>query len=112
MLFRSGLFKSGQTNAIHAGMNYNFSHDILGYDIGYWTKSGRLGLTYGINFNYRTNFSLSSIGLSPVIGFNFFQFHLETGYSFYNRSVQSIPANQLFVGVRYTLMRDRKLKVN
>ena len=57
------------TNSFHGGLNYNLFNNVLGYEAGYWYKQGRLNLTYGLNFIYRTNYHLNAVGFSPVIGF-------------------------------------------
>ena len=53
------------------GFNYNFKYKVLGYDAGYWIKPHRVGLTYGANLVFRTNFDQSKIGVAPVVGFKF-----------------------------------------
>lgn len=107
-----GIFRGGQTHALHLGMNYNVRHSIVGYDLGYWTKSGALGWTFGGNINYRTDFVTGGFGISPVIGFSFMQFHIETGYTFYAEDIKQLPVNSLFIGIRLVLIRDRKISID
>lgn len=107
-----GLFRSGQTHAIHTGLNYNLGNAIMGYDLGYWTKSGAFGLTYGGTLNYRSDFTKGGFGVTPVVGFKWMQFHVETGYSFYSSAAKTMHVNKLFIGIRFVLVRDRKVSLN
>ena len=71
--------KNPQTHAAHFGFNYNFKYNILGYDMGYWFKTERLGLTYGGNIFMRTNFDKTRVGFAPVIGYKIWLLHFQTG---------------------------------
>ena len=97
------------TNALHVGMNYNFKYNVIGYDFGYWCKTGRLNLTYGANICYRSNFTHSQVGIAPVIGFKFTQFHLQTGYNFLSYSPVAIKTNTLFISLRFVLINNRNV---
>ena len=48
--------RNPHTHAAHLGFNYNFKYNILGYDMGYWFKTQRLGLTYGGNIFFSHQF--------------------------------------------------------
>ena len=95
------------TNALHVGFNYNFKYNILGYDMGYWFKTGRLNLTYGANLVYRTDFTYDKIGFAPVLGFKFTQFHLQTGYHFLTPTHPSINTNKFFVSLKFVFINNR-----
>ena len=97
------------TNAVHLGFNYNFKYNILGYDVGYWFKTGRLNLTYGANLIYRTNFTYDKIGIAPVLGFKFTQIHLQTGYHFMTPNFPRINTNTFFVSLRFVLVNNRNI---
>ena len=99
------------TNAIHLGFNYNFKYNVLGYDLGYWFKKGRLDLTYGVNLNYRTDFTHNRVGLSPVIGYKILQFHLQTGYHFLTPSPNFTETNTFFISLHWVLIKNRDVKV-
>ncbi len=99
------------TNAVHMGFNYNFRYNVLGYDVGYWFKRGRLNLTYGINLNYRTDFTYDRFGFSPVLGYKLFQFHLQTGYHFLTRSGDFTQTNSFFISLHWVLIQDRDLNI-
>jgi len=100
------------TNAVHMGFTYNFLRNVLGYDVGYWFKTGRLNLTYGANLIYRTDFTYNKIGFAPVIGFKFTQFHLQTGYHFMAPYLPSIQTNTFFVSLRFVFINNRKFDFN
>lgn len=104
-------FRSPKTHAAHMGFNYNFKCNVLGYDIGYWLKPHRIGLTYGANIFYRTDFISSGLGLAPVIGFKFMWFHLQTGCHFMSRPKSGFETNTFFISLRAGLINDRDVKI-
>lgn len=93
-------------HAAHAGFNYNFKHNVLGYDMGYWFKPHRIGLTYGANIFYRTDFTSDRLGIAPVIGFKFWFAHLQTGFHFMNRP-SDFATNTFFVSLRLSIINER-----
>lgn len=95
------------THAGHMGFNYNFRYNVLGYDIGYWAKPHRFGLTYGGNLVFRTNFTESRIGIAPVIGFKFWLLHLQTGYHFLPNLPVDFETNKFFISLRLGIVNDR-----
>lgn len=99
------------THAAHMGFNYNFKYNVLGYDAGYWFKTGRLNLTYGGNLVFRTDFTHNRLGFAPVIGFKFMQFHLQTGYTFLTKSPNFTETNTFFVALRFVLINNRDLDI-
>ena len=97
-------------HAVNAGFNYNFKHNILGYDMGYWVKPHRIALTYGANLVFRTNFDTHLIGVAPVIGFKFWMLHLQTGYHFLpKRPERGFETNTFFISLRIGLANERKV---
>lgn len=97
-----------KTYSVNAGMNYNFQDNVLGYDTGFWFKTGRLNLTYGAHVCYRTDFTRGEVGFAPIIGFKFAQFHLQTGYNFLSNSSTYIRTNTLFISLRFVMINRRK----
>jgi hypothetical protein len=97
------------THAMHMGFNYNFFKNVLGYDVGYWLKMGRVNLTYGVNFAYRTDFNQSRIGITPVVGYKFWQLHLQTGVHLLSRSNPTFPTNILFISLRFVIVNQRDI---
>lgn len=104
-------WKKPKTHALRLGANYNFLENVLGYDVGYWFKLGRLDLTYGANIVCRTDFDHYRFGIAPVIGYKLQQFHLQTGYHFLTDSQYIFPTNTLFVSLRYVLINESKWNV-
>jgi len=95
------------THSVHFGFNYNFPHNLLGYDLGYWYKAGRLNVTYGANIIFRTNYTQDAIGISPVIGYKIGQLHMQTGYNFLSRKPTNFPCNTFFMTLRFVLVQYR-----
>lgn len=99
-------------HAAHAGFNYNFKYNMLGYDMGYWYKPNRIGLTYGANLFFRTNFNDTRAGIAPVIGFKFALLHLQTGYHFMSRLPDNFETNRFFISLRIGIINDREIDFN
>ena len=97
-----------KTFSLNAGMNYNFQDNVLGYDTGFWFKTGRLNLTYGAAICYRTDFTRGEIGFAPIIGFKLAQFHLQTGCNFFAHPVSYVKTNTFFISLRFVLINRRK----
>ena len=95
------------THAAHFGFNYNFDKNVLGYDVGYWFKEGRLDLTYGVNGIFRTDYKSSAIGFAPVFGFKFTQLHIQTGYNFLTPTKELMPVNRFFISIRFVFIKNR-----
>jgi hypothetical protein len=104
--------RNAETQALHTGFNYALSNHVLGYEIGYWTKQSRLALTYGLHFDFRTNFDQSRVGFSPVIGYKISLLHLQTGYTFLTPSALFTETNRFFIRLRLTLINDRSIEFN
>jgi hypothetical protein len=100
------------THAAHFGFNYNLYHNVLGYDMGYWMKKGRLNLTYGANLIYRTDYSRSTLGFTPLIGFKFSQLHLQTGYNFLTTSTPPKAVNGFFISLRFVFIQNTNLDID
>ncbi len=95
------------TYSLHFGFNYNFSNNLLGYDLGYWYKAGRFNLTYGVNAIFRTDYTNNAIGFAPVVGYKVGQLHLQTGYNFLSRTNPHFPCNSFFMTIRFVLVQYR-----
>jgi hypothetical protein len=103
--------KSALTHGVHTGFNYNFNYHILGYDLGYWVKPSRFGLTYGGNLLLRTDFSVNKFGFAPCVGYKIFGFHLQTGYQFLTRPKDLQGVNNFFLSLRFVLINHRDTKI-
>lgn len=95
------------THAAHLGFNYNFKYNMLGYDMGYWYRPHRIGLTYGGNLFMRTNFDNTRVGIAPVIGYKIWLLHFQTGYHFMGRLPENFETNRFFVSLRIGIINDR-----
>lgn len=95
------------THSLHVGFNYNFSNNLLGYDLGYWYKAGRLNLTYGVNALFRTDYVENAVGIAPVIGYKLGQIHMQTGYNFLTKVSPTFPCNTFFMTIRLVLVKHR-----
>lgn len=100
------------TQAAHFGFNYNLYHNVLGYDLGYWMKRGRFNLSYGANLIYRTDYTRSALGFTPLIGFKLSQLHFQTGYNFLMTYVPPNAVNGFFVSLRFVFIQNRNLDIN
>ena len=103
---------SKKTHALHGGFNYNFKYNVLGYDIAYWYRGSRVGLTWGGNVCVRTDFSNTRVGIVPTVGYKVWQFHLQTGYHFLTpiTDANEFETNGLFVSLRFVLINDREFE--
>src|SRR5690554_8017428 len=70
------------TNSFHARLEYNIPNHVLGLNAGYFHKPSRVDLTYGVDVALRSNFNEERYGISPVLGYKLFGFHLRVGYMF------------------------------
>ncbi len=100
------------THAAHFGFNYNLFHNVLGYDLGYWMKSGRFNLSYGANLIYRTDYNRSTLGFTPLIGFKFSQLHLQTGYNFLITASPPKAVNGFFVSLRFVFIQKTIIDID
>jgi hypothetical protein len=107
MQFKKIKLVKPRTQAIHTGINYNFTQNVLGYDAGYWVKFGRFNFTYGGNVIMRTDFKQTSVGFAPVIGFKLTQLHIQTGYNFLTPSSTVKLTNNYFVALRFVFINKR-----
>lgn len=99
------------TIAVNANLEYNFTHNVLGYNAAAWFKVGRVNLTYGVNLNYITDFDNTKMGLGPQIGFRLLGFHLVNGYNFLFGSENLKANNTFYIGLRYYFPLDAKTRV-
>ncbi|MGK7391364.1 MAG: hypothetical protein ACNS60_13495 [Candidatus Cyclobacteriaceae bacterium M2_1C_046] len=102
--------KNARTLAANVNMEYNFGNNILGYNAAGWIKKGRVNLTYGVNFNYVTDFTYTRYGMGPQIGFRLLGFHIVNGYNFLLGDEELDRVNKFYVGLRYYFPLDKKTK--
>ena len=103
--------KKPKTHALNLGFNYDFTNNVLGYDIGYWYKSSNVGMTFGSSILLRSDFTHTQLGFTPIIGYKFWQLHAQTGYQFLLKtSSNSFETNKLFISLRFVLINNTKIK--
>ena len=103
--------KKPKTHALTLGFNYDFTNNVLGYDIGYWYKSSNVGMTFGSSILLRSDFTHTQLGFTPIIGYKFWQLHAQTGYQFLLKtSSNSFETNKLFISLRFVLINNTKIK--
>jgi len=102
--------KNPIVHAAHMGFNYNFRHAVLGYDLGYWVRPHRFGLTYGGNLFFRSDFTHNKVGIAPVIGYKIWFVHIQTGYHVMANPNQ-FETNTLFVSIRIGIINDRDISI-
>ena len=106
------------TTAVHHGFNasYDFSrlNPILGYDIGFWSRTGNFDLTYGLSAAVRTDLKQLRFGVCPSVGIKVWQLHVQTGMyvlaPFYALDNTSFNSNTFFISARFLLVRNKKTK--
>nr|WP_299202212.1 hypothetical protein [uncultured Brumimicrobium sp.] len=101
-----------KTNSFHVGLEYNIPNNVLGLNAGYFHKPSRVDLTYGVDVALRSNFNEERYGISPVLGYKLFGFHLRVGYMFLTPSKTFTETNQLFINLRFILVNNRKMQLN
>jgi hypothetical protein len=101
---------TAETHAMHMGFNYNFRYKVLGYDVGYWWKPSRLGLTYGANLFLRSDFDRTKVGIAPLVGYKIWLVHLQTGYHFMPRA-NEFETNTFFISLRLGIINDRDFQL-
>ncbi len=98
-----------KTTAIFGGLNYNIFNGVIGEDLGIWKKLGLMGITYGISFNHRTNFTFHKIGFSPMIGLKLGKFHSHFGYQFLFPDGTVNGVNEFYICLRYKVWSNKKI---
>jgi hypothetical protein len=104
--------KKPKTNAAHLGLGYNIPNNALQINGGYWHKPSRFDLTYGADICLRSDFDTERFGISPVIGYKVFGFHIRAGYMFLTPSTSFIETNTLFINLRFILVNRRNFNWN
>lgn len=109
-------FLKNNTTALHHGFNitYDFNrfNPVLGYDLGFWHRTGNFDLTYGLNAAVRTDLRSMRFGVCPTIGIKVWQLHVQTGmyllaplYAFNDKTFNS---NTFFISARFLLVQNKK----
>lgn len=101
-----------RTNALHAGVNYNFLNNVIGYEFGYYNRIGRINFSYGMNVAYYSDFTHSRVALVPVIGYKLYGFHLQAGVNILSPLPQFKEVNTMFLSLRFFILNKRNVSFN
>ena len=112
LMFKKITLLHANTHGFHMGMNFAWEEPGLGFETGYWYKKSRLNMTFGGSLILRTNFDETRFGVSPMMGYRLFGFHLQAGYHFLTPSTTFTNTNRFFIRLRFTLVTDRKMGVD
>lgn len=104
--------KDPWTIAVNGTVQYNLQNNILAYKMGSWFKLGRTDLSLGANAGFFTDFGENRFAIGPEIGFKLVGFHVYTGGNFQLHPDPLDTINTFYVGIRYFLISDRKVKFN
>ena len=111
-------FVHSNTTAVHHGFNASFDfsrlNPILGYDIGFWSRTGNFDLTYGFSAAIRTDLKQLRFGVCPSVGIKVWQLHVQTGMyvlaPFYALDNTTFNSNTFFISARFLLVKHKKTK--
>ena len=114
---REGLVRSN-TMALHHGFNASFDfsrfNPILGYDLGFWRRTGNFDLTYGLSAAVRTDLKQLRFGVCPSVGIKVWQLHVQTGMyimaPFYALDNTTFNTNTFYISARFLLVKHKKTK--
>ena len=95
------------TIAWNSLLEYSWDANALGLKFGSWYKTGRMGLTYGLNALGTSNFTKYNFGIAPQIGFKIIGFHAMASYNLFAIQKNTFNYNTLHISIRYYISRDR-----
>ena len=112
LMFKTISLRKASVHGLHFGFNYGWEEPAMGFETGYWYKQGSLNMSFGASLVVRTNFDETRYGVSPMIGYRLFGFHLQAGYHFLTPAVEFTNTNTFFIRLRFTLVTDRKWDID
>lgn len=99
------------THSFSVGTSFNFLQHALGFELGYYNKTGRANFTYGVKALYYTDIIHHRMGISPTIGYKLYGFHLQAGVNLLTLNQNFHEVNGLYLSLRFFLMKHRNVKV-
>ena len=99
-----------RTHAVFYELDYNFKYSIMGGQVGYWYKGGRVNLIYGARVSWRSDFIYHRFGISPTIGYKILQADLQLGYHFMPPDKNLKDVNTFYASIKYVFVNKRKIK--
>jgi hypothetical protein len=114
---KNGMLRSN-TTAVHHGFNASFDfsrlNPVLGYDLGFWSRTGNLNLTYGLSAAVRTDLKQLRFGVCPSVGIKVWQLHVQTGMyllaPFYSLDNTTFNSNSFFISARFVVIKRKTKK--
>lgn len=99
-----------QTHAANFQLGYNFKYRVMGAQLGYWFKVGRLNLTYGARLSWHTDYDYHRFAIAPNVGYKFMQAHLQMGVNIMPRNKNFPEVNTFYASLRWVFINDRDFK--
>lgn len=99
-----------QTHAANVQFDYNFKYKVMGAQLGYWFKVGRLNLTYGARLSWHSDFDEHRFGISPNVGYKFMQAHFQLGVHLMPPNTHFEEVNTFYASLRWVFINDRKIE--
>ena len=114
---KNGMLRSN-TTAVHHGYNATFDfsrlNPVLGYDLGFWSRTGNFDLTYGLSAAVRTDLKQLRFGVCPSVGIKVWQLHVQTGMyllaPFYSLDNTTFNSNSFFISARFLVVKHKTKK--
>jgi len=114
---KKGLLNSN-TTALHHGFNATFDfaylNPVLGYDVGFWRRTGNFDFTYGLSAAVRTDLKQLRFGICPSVGIKVWQLHVQTGMylltPFAVVDNATFKSNSFFISARFLLVKHKTKK--
>jgi hypothetical protein len=98
------------TWAINTQFDYNFKRSMAGMQTGFWFKTSRADLTYGLRMVWQTDFDNHRFGVSPNIGYKILQAHFQLGCNLLSRNDQMAKWNTFYASLRWVFVNNRDIK--
>lgn len=99
-----------QTHAVNLQLDYNFKQKVMGAQLGYWFKVGRMNITYGGRLSWRTDYTYNRFAISPNVGYKFLQAHFQLGVNLMPRNEYFKNVNTFYASLRWVFINERKFK--
>lgn len=111
-------FLNANTTALHHGFNATFDfsrlNPVLGYDLGFWSRTGNFDLTYGLSAAVRTDLKQLRFGVCPSVGIKVWQLHVQTGMyllaPFYSLDNTTFNSNSFYISARFVVIKRKTKK--
>ena len=99
-----------QTHAASLQFDYNFKQKVMGAQLGYWFKIGRLNLTYGGRISWRTDYTYNRFAFSPNVGYKLLQAHFQLGVHLMPPHEGFRNVNTFYASLRWVFINNRDFR--